>query len=259
MTRQICSKINADVLERKENRPYIVSKYSYEKQTPEYQNKMETIIEQILSVLEDYYPSEYELLKILALDGSDMFKKKMPLGDSSITHLLGYCLVTRERNDYFIRIRSIELYLNKKHKYEKLLDDSSEKLARITERRGKIEKQLRRIIQTQLLLKYGKKAKDQMIKVASGATKDKSQETKLRSADFKAAMQELYFWQLKTLILDDWKSYQMLFPDKKKFETFFDIINSYRADAHAKEIDEEDEALLNYAFKYFEKVLEESY
>lgn len=259
LTRQICSKINAEVLERKENRPYIVSKYSYEKQTPEYQNKMETIIEQILSVLEDYYPSEYELLKILALDGSDMFKKKMPLGDSSITHLLGYCLVTRERNDYFIRIRSIELYLNKKHKYEKLLDDSSEKLARITERRGKIEKQLRRIIQTQLLLKYGKKAKDQMIKVASGATKDKSQETKLRSADFKAAMQELYFWQLKTLILDDWKSYQMLFPDKKKFETFFDIINSYRADAHAKEIDEEDEALLNYAFKYFEKMLEESY
>ena len=48
----------------------------------------------------------------------------------------------------------------------------------------------------------------------------------------------------------------MLFPDRVKFEQFFEIINAFRVDAHAKTLDEEDEALLNYAFKYFEKALE---
>ena len=47
----------------------------------------------------------------------------------------------------------------------------------------------------------------------------------------------------------------MLFPDKVKFEQFFDMINTFRANAHVKALDEEDEAFLNYAFKYFERAL----
>lgn len=256
LTRQICSKINSDVLENKENRPFSVSKYSYERQAPDYQVKLEAVIEQILGVLEDHYPTEYNLLKILALDGSDAFKKSLPFGDSSIAHLLGYCLITRDRNDYYVRIKTVATYLNEKHKYEKSLDDTSEKRARITVRRGKIEEKLRGLIQTNLTLKFGKKAKERMIDIVKNATTDKTQEAKLQSKDFKDAMQELYFSQLKVLMIKDWNTYQVLFSDRVKFEQFFDIINTHRADAHAKALDEEDEALLNYAFKYFEKALD---
>lgn len=256
LTRQVCSKINADILECRESRPFMVSKYRYVKKAPEFQAKMEAVIEQILGVLEDYYPSEYNLLKILALDGSDSFKKSLRFGDSSIAHLLGYCLIKRDENDYFIRIQTIEAYLNGKHKYERMLDDSSEKLARITVRRGKIEEKLRGLIQTNLTLKFGKKAKEHMIDMAKKSTADKTQEARLQSKDLKDAMQELYFSQLKTFMIKDWNSYQMLFPDRVKFEQFFEIINAFRVDAHAKTLDEEDEALLNYAFKYFEKALE---
>ncbi len=257
LTRQVCSKINTDILESGETRPFMVSKYIYVKQAPEYQAKMEAVIKQILGVLEDYYPSEYELLKVLALDGSDMFKKSLHYGDSSIAHLLGYCLIKRVQNDYFIRIQTIVAYLNEKHKYEKALVDPLKKRARISMRRGKIEEKLRGLIQTNLTLKFGKKAKEHMIEIAKRATADKTQEAKLQSRDLKGAMQELYFSQLKVLMAKDWSSYQMLFPDKVKFEQFFDIINTFRADAHAKALDEEDEALLNYAFKYFEKALDE--
>lgn len=256
LTRQVCSKINSDVLENKENRPFSVSKYSYERQAPDYQVKLEAVIEQILGVLEDHYPTEYNLLKILALDGSDAFKKSLPFGDSSIAHLLGYCLITRDRNDYYVRIKTVATYLNEKHKYEKSLDDTSKKRARITVRRGKIEEKLRGLIQTNLTLKFGKKAKERMIDIVKNATTDKTQEAKLQSKDFKDAMQELYFSQLKVLMIKDWNTYQVLFSDRVKFEQFFDIINTHRADAHAKALDEEDEALLNYAFKYFEKALD---
>lgn len=257
LTRQVCSKINTDILERRETRPFTVSKYSYVKQAPEYQAKMEAVIEQILGVLQDYYPSEYDLLKVLALDGSDTFKKNLNFGDSSIAHLLGYCLIKRDQNDYFIRIQTIVAYLNEKHRYEKALSDPSEKRARINERRGKIEEKLRGLIQANLMLKFGKKAKERMIEIVKRATKDKSQEAKLQSKDLKGAMQELYFSQLKLLMIKNWSNYQPLFPDRVKFEQFFDIINSSRVDAHAKTLSEEDEALLNYAFKYFETALDE--
>lgn len=257
LTRQVCSKINAEVLERKEVRPYMVSKYSYEKQALDYQTKMEAVIQQILGVLEDYYPSEYDLLKVLALDGSDAFKRKLPFGDSSIAHLLGYCLIKREQEDYFIRIRTIAVYLNEKHKYEKKIDDLSEKRTRISMRRSAIEEKLRSLIQANLTLKYGKKAKEHMITMAKKATTDQNQEARMQGKSFKDAMQELYFSQLKVLITKDWSSYQSLFPDKVKFEQFFDIMNTYRVDAHAKSLDDEEEALLNYAFRYFETALEE--
>lgn len=256
LTRQVCSRINAGVLKNKELRPFTVSKYSYEKHAAEYQTEMEAVFEQILGVLEDYYPQEYDLLKTLAIDGSYYFKKKLKFGDGSISHLLGYCLIKKDQDDYFIRIRSIADYLKSKHKYETRLDDESEKRARITVRRGKIEEKLRELIRMQFTLKYGRKAKEKIIDILRNTTTDKSQESRLQSKDLKDAMQELYFSQLKILMLKDWNSYQNIFSDKVKFEQFFDIINTFRADAHAKAIDEEDEALLNYAFKFFERALD---
>ena len=76
LTRQVCSQINLEVLERGEIRPYRVSKFSYEKHAGDYRNKMEAVIEQILGVLQKYYTEEYELLKTLALDGSRALDRK---------------------------------------------------------------------------------------------------------------------------------------------------------------------------------------
>lgn len=257
LTRQVCSKINADILGKKEPRPFKVSKYLYEIQAHEYQAKMETIIEQILGVLEDFYPSEYDLLKILALDGNEYFKKNLRFGDNSVSHLLGYCLIEHVQSNYFIRIKTIATYLKEKHKYEQTLNDTPEKRARISMRRGSIEEKLRSLIQARLVMKYGRKAKDHLIEIAATTTKDKTQQEKLRKKDLKNAMEELYFSQLKILMLKDWSGYQEIFSDRNKFEQFFDIINQYRVDAHSKTIDEEDEALLNMAFRFFERNLED--
>lgn len=78
---------------------------------------------------------------------------------------------------------------------------------------------------------------------------------KLQSLDLRNSMRELYFSQLKILISKDWSSYQTIFSDKFKFEHMSEIINQYRIDAHAKSLDEEEEAILRYAFKYFESCL----
>ena len=255
LIRQVCSKINLDILEKREKRPFTVSKFSYEQQAPEFQTKMESVIEQILGVLKDFYPSEYELLKILALEGSESFKSNLTFGDGSIAHLLGYCLIENDRGDYYIRIRTIKTYLNEKYKYEKKLNTKYEKNAQITIRRGKIEEGLRKLIEYNLTLKYGKKAKEHLINTISKSTNDTKQVSRMQDKDIKHCFEELYFSQLKMIMTKDWKSYQNMFNDKVKFEQFFDIINQYRVDAHSKELNEEDEALLNIAFKYFENHL----
>ncbi len=255
LTRQVCSIINNDILKDGKVRPYTVSKYQYDKKTEEYRVKMESVVIQILGVLEDHYPNEYELLKILSLDGSAAFSKKLVRGEGTISHLLGYCLIKKDDNDYFIKIKSVRDYIREKYKYDITTSDMSDKRAQITRRRGAIEEKLRNLIRSQMNIKFGKKALDQLITKLNGSTQDKTQTSKLRSSNLQSAMKLLYFYQLKILICKDWVSYQAIFNDKVKFEQFFDIINNFRIDAHAGDIDSEDEAVLNIAFKFFEAAL----
>lgn len=260
LTRQVCSKINNELLREKQIRPYKVSKYTYEKRSTDYRTQMEAVFAQILGVLEDYYPNEYELLKILALDGSDKFKRKLPYGDSSISHLLGYCLVRCVNDDYYIRIKSIGDYLIHQNPYDITLTDDVERREQIVRRRSIIENAMRSLIASQLRIKYGKKAREQLVQKINGTTIDKTQEPKIKEApDLAHAMQELYFSQLKELILKDWKDYNTIFVDRVKFEQFFETINKFRkVDAHSNSISDEDNAILHIAFKFFEdKLLED--
>jgi hypothetical protein len=259
LTRQVCSRINNDLLLKGIPRPYTITKYSYEMHTEDYRLEMAGVIEQILGVLETYYPKEYELLKKLAIDGRSAFKKEIGQGgETAILHLLGYCLIKKEEEEYFISIKSIEKYLKDKYRNDQTLTSQADKRLRISMRRNELEIKLRNIIFYNLHSKYGKKARERLVDYVNGTTLDKGQEKKVQNVRLKEAMQELFFPQLKIVVLKDWKDYQIIFQDRVKFEQFFDVINSFRpTEAHAKSIDEEDEALLNVAFKFFEKALKE--
>lgn len=256
LTRQVCSKINSELLEKEVSRPTKVTRYSYEKRAPEYKMGMAGVIEQILGVLQNYYPGEFELLKKLALDGRKAFDKEIFRGEKQIQHLCGYRLIEKDDGEYFIRIKSIEDHLRNKFIYDKSLNSQSEKKSRLNVRREKLENSLRNIIFYNLQSKYGKKAKEKLKNYISGTTTDKNQETKINEAKLKDAMEELYFSQLKDIMLKDWKDYQNIFSDKVKFEQFFDLINRSRGAAdHGKTISDEDELMYNIAFQFFEKSL----
>lgn len=259
LTRQVCSRINCELLEKQEKRPLTVSRYRYDSRREEYQLSIMEVITQILSVLESYYPAEFELLKKLALDGRNSFNKEVGDSEKVIQHLLGYRLLDKEDGEYFIRIKSIEQYLKDKYLNDKTLNTQADKRTRLNIRRDKIETILRDIVLHNLIAKYGNKAKEKLIEGVKGSTTDKSQEGKMRNAvNVKAAIEELYFSQLKTIMLKDWKNYQAIFDDRVKFEQFFDLINNSRgAGDHGRSISDEDELMYNIAFKYFENKLED--
>ncbi len=256
LTRKVCSLINAEILNENQQRPYLVTKNRYKTQTTQFQSELESVIQQILSVLKEYYPDEYELLKELALNGSASFKKKLKRGDHSVPHLIGYHLISKEDDNFYFQIKAVESYIRDVHKYDCLPKDVEEKWSQVTVRRNKIETKLRSLLQYQLQTNYGKKAKDHLIDLAA-KFKDEKQLKRMKSkSNLEDAIKELYLLQLGQLIQKDWKYYEALLIDKNKFSTFLEVINEYRIDAHAKDLDDEDMAMLNIAFKYFENALE---
>ena len=259
LIRQVCSKINQDYLLKNIKRPAVVTRYSYAIKNEEYRQRMTSVIEQILGVIENYYPKEFELLKRLALDGRDAFKKEIALGEKGVQHLVGYCIIEKCEGEYFIRIKSIEDYIRNKFIYESTLDSQRDKRARINIRRDDIEEKLRELIKFSLQTKYGKKAKENLISMAEKTTTDKTQKVKMLNAkSLKEAIEELYLSQIKEIMGKDWKRYEALFPDKSKYEAYMDILNRSRSvGAHAKPVSDEDEVLYGLAFDYFEKALEE--
>ena len=259
LVRQICSKINNELNNSNTQRPATVTVYSYVLKSDEYKQGMTSVIEQILGVIENYYPQEFELLKRLALDGRNAFKKEIALGEKGIQHLVGYCLIEKADGEYFIRIKSIEDYLKSKFIYDSTLNEQKDKRARINIRRDDIEEKLRTIILFSLQSKYGKKAKEQLLSIVDKTTNDASQRARMINApSLKATMEELYFSQIKVIMEKDWKSFAMIFPDKSKFEAYMDILNRSRAvGAHNKSVTEDEEVMYGIAFDYFEKALEE--
>ncbi len=256
LTRQVCSKMNTELLAKSIPRPYKISRHSYDKNSQDYKMDMVGVIEQILGVLEIYYPKEFELLKKLALDGRKVFAKEVSSGEKEIQHLCGYCLIEKDDGEYYIRIKSIEDYLKDKFVFDKSLDSQEDKVVRLNIRRDRLEKKLRKIIFYNMQGKYGKKAKEKLIEYLKGTTTDKKQESKINEVTFKESMQELYLFQLKQIILKDWKDYQNILGDRVKFEQFFDLINTSRGvGAHGRDLSEEDEGLYNIAFRFFENKL----
>lgn len=259
LVRQVCSKINNDLNNQKMQRPTEVSVNSYKLKSDEYRQDMTSVIEQILGVIQEYYSQEFELLKRLALDGRNAFKKEIALGDNGIRHLMGYCLIEKEDGEYFIRIKSIEDYLKTKFIYDTSLNEQRDKRARINIRRDDIEEKLRTVILFSLNAKYGKKAKNQLITIIEKTSTDQAQRTKLINApSLKKAIEELYLPQLKIVMEKHWKDYAVIFPDKSKYEAYMDLLQRSRiVGAHAKSVTEEEEVSYSVAFDYFEKALEE--
>lgn len=50
---------------------------------------------------------------------------------------------------------------------------------------------------------------------------------------------EIYFEDLKKFILKKWDLFEKVFIDKQLFDIYLSLINKHRADAHAKEIDDD--------------------
>ncbi|WP_342755911.1 hypothetical protein [Kineothrix sedimenti] len=251
LIRHICSLINK---EASAMRPCIISKYEYDAKKEEYDSKIVHYVEMVLSVLKNWYPKEYELLEILAVDGNEIFKKNIDYREKEINHLIGYGIIKEINKNYYITINAVSLYIDKMHKIKGKPTSKEETWTKISLRRNKLEESLRKLMQLQIAAQYGsKKTKSKLLEVIESSKRSLLEDKEINDI----ITNHFFLLDVKKVILKNWSLFEKIFIDKSKFDSFLDIVNKHRVDAHAKTIEESDMLMLTYAFNWFDECLKE--
>lgn len=253
LIRHICSLINKDI---SLDRPCQVSKYEYATKKKEYDAKIVHYVEMILGVLKTWYPKEYELLEILAVDGVQELKKNLEYKAKEMQHLLGYGIVKEVNENFYITINAVNLYLENTHKLQGKKTSKEQAWSEVSKRRNVLEDKLRKIMLLRMTMQYGsKKVKGKLLEVVESGRKERE---KLQDLEINDLIENhFYLLDVKQVILKNWSLFDVTFIDKFKFENFLDVINKYRIDAHAKTIEESDLLMLTLAFNWFDERIED--
>ena len=124
--------------------------------------------------------------------------------------------------------------------------------AQISRRRNRIEKALRRAVAHGLRFAYGAKAAHEVLKALSDERK-----SRLSPFSYDDMWTYMYFSDLRTIIDKHWPAFDRFFTaDKAKVIQYLEHVDLGRAaDAHGREISEEDHQFLMTCFKRLEEQL----
>lgn len=250
LIRHICSLINKETTGI---RPCIISKYEYDSNKANYDRKIVHYVEMVLSVLKTWYPEEYDLLEVLAIDGSEELKKEMVYKDKEINHLIGYGIIKEVNSNYYITIDAVSTYMENMHKMSNKVTTKEEAWKQISVRRNTLEEKLRKLMLVQMTGQYGKKnVKNKLLEVI-----DSSRRNSIQDKEINDLVENAFFLlDVKKVIMKNWSLFEKIFIDKGKFDNFLDVINKYRVDAHAKNIIESEMLMLTIAFNWFDECME---
>ena len=236
LMRLVCSHIHKIV---ESERPARIDKSIYEKAKQLFETHNGSYIEMVINVLNDYYHDEYEMLTFLAVGNTALFNEYATMSDEYTSHLLGYSILDKNNQIYTFKIEAIKHYLEKKNKYTKIGLSNQEKLKEISERRNYIEPKLREIIRVVMKAKYGEvEAVQRVIDVLR--TKNQLQKSSLKDV-LNPNKNLIFFEDLRKIILKNWSDFENVFgKNQESFKKCMETINNCRADAHAKNITDEE-------------------
>jgi hypothetical protein len=214
-------------------------------------------VELIISILETRYAEEYELLAYLAADDRVTFNEFARNSSTWVSHLEGYGVVAKSHGEYHFRINVVrENVLSKKRRLS-MPGTIEQRWASISERRNAIETRLREIVRMLLKTTYGTaEAKRKIVDVMANAP----QKLHAQQAQFDHIFKrDLFFSDLKRIIEKEWPLFERVFKsDRSRFATFMETVNTFRNDAHARPIGDDDYALLAAHMMWLEKCVEEN-
>lgn len=255
LIRHVCSVIHRLASAQ---RPVDVGKALYLDARRQFLKDGRRYFEMIITVLKDHYPDEYVMLKFLALGDKKSFNEFATSDPSYTEHLTGYGIVEQQADDFVFRVDALKDFIAQDARYERINLTSSEKWAEISERRNKIEPQLRDRCRAILLLFFGAADAKQKVLDVFGKPRNLTLSS-LDYADlFSPEKGHIYFEDLRKIVSKYWDCFKnMLGPDQDKALQYLKIINEYRADAHAKVLPEDEFQMLRIAFKFLEERLKQ--
>lgn len=234
LIRHVCSVVNKLV---RAERPTRVDKALYEEALRVFLRDYTQFIEMILCVLKEYFPDEYEMLRMLARGDTNTFREFAQLSSLYTNHLLGYGILQEVDGRYSFKTETIRKYLEARERHKRLHLTHVEKLAEVSERRNAIEKDLRRLCRMQLMAQLGESDGRTRITSLLGEPRA-SRVSGLAYADlFDGNKSGMYFSDLIKIVSNAWECFKnVLGANKNECLQHLNNLNELRIDAHAKDI-----------------------
>ena len=239
LIRHFCSAINDYISSDKGiNKPVMITSAIYDRVMPIFKKTQSDLYcKLIMEVLIAKYPQEYKYIEDFAL-GVLSDEELGSINPQMLSHLMGYNILENNNGIYGFRIDILKEYLISKNKYKKQNMTIEEKWAEISERRNRIETDLRTIVKKSLRIALGEQdAKNSVLKSMQPQNRDRYKNKKYSDL-FDPKASEIYLSQLKLLVEKNWDAcFKNVFSkNRNTIVHYIENLNYFRADAHAGEI-----------------------
>jgi hypothetical protein len=251
LTRIACSSINKHL--KSAVRPFKVTKFNYLENRKTFCREAKNYVEQLLSVLKTFYPDEYEMLEFLAKGNRTRFKEYISKSATFLEHLAGYGIINIDNDEYYFKIKIIEEYLKESGIDLSSFDTKEKRWSEINLLRNTLETKLRSLAVIVLIAFHGeKKAMEHVLNALP-----RERRKKITIIDIESLLEKHYtLFDLIQLYKREMNLFQKIFDNNpERFIATLNHINSCRADAHAKSIDDYNLSLLITEFRWLEQCL----
>lgn len=251
LVRRVCSKIS----QLNSLRPVIIDRIKYQEAKQAF-NLENAYFEMILDVLKHFYPDEYEMLNLLAVEDYDNFHYFVTEDPSLVAHLIGYGLIKGKDSHFDFRIDAIKEYLVRKNGDHPVLKTPSEKWKHICSQRNELESDLRKMVKAviKVVHKNEAEAKSYVVKKIYG--NDPKYLRKSYQELFDSRLCNIYLKNLTDLINADWVYFSDYFGKQDVFIANMTVLNNEgRFDAHATVPEDEEINTIDNAAQYLRKCI----
>ena len=251
LIRQVCSKLAQEYIRR----PVQIDRGKYAIIRDKF-NKENDYFNMLLEVLIQFYPDEYEMLKLLAKGDTVTFTYFASGDYSMIKHLIGYGIIKEVDGKYDFVIDTIKEYLLVR--VQKNLQTAAEKWTHLCTGRNDIEFELRKMVKLILRIAYKteSEAKDAVVRKIHGNDIRKYSSCSY-SELFDSRKNKIFLRDLKELIKANWDFFKDYWNKQDMFLTAMDVLNNEgRFDAHATLPEDSEIILVNGAIDILRKGIE---
>lgn len=231
-------------------------------------NRLASPIRDILLSMALWYPDDYDLLRIIAEEGVSFASEYLAADPTALAQYARVSLLDTRFGRF--RVEAIKNFLIAHgEEYKQALSPfsrseveldrlpdlvSSKDIVELFEMRTEVEKRLRHTILSFLAVHNGydhqKVAKDIVGSLTKTSTRpDPSQLFIGRKSE--EAIQDLYFDDLRRVVINHWQVFSPLFENKSRFDMNMDTANrARRVDAHAKAVNEAEREEYENSFRW---------
>jgi hypothetical protein len=214
LSRQLCSAIRKDLPQR----PLHISQRNAQRSIELHRSATRADIDSILKVFSDFYPEEFETLRVIESDERNMLKS-FKQDSATARHLEGYGLLVRTKNSFKFSMSALTQYFKEvpptEYRAPEIPDKARNRHLKLQENMNKIEPLLRSLIMAQFKMAHGKDWQGRFLANCSPGTRDKID--LMGEMDGMSLLEETLITDLFSVVNAHWSMFSRLFESRDEF------------------------------------------